>query len=502
MATYYFRNANGNWGAAASWSITSGGPANGAVPTVLDDAYFDSNSGSCTFNTTGFVCKTLICSGVGPGNYIGTFTFTNGVVVSGNITLSSGMTITGSGILTANITSTFTSNGKTWPAGLTFAGNSTFTLADNLTVTGPISLSGSNLNINSNTLYIGNNLTHTTATSVVGTTNFIFNGTGTWSHTSTGLIQNNVTISATAILTIGTSVYWGGTTGNSLINIGGIVITTGSTLYLAGSTTGVSTIINVDSNGIIWNNITVTSGTFVGTINLLSDLYFSGTLVNGNATTGTVVNGSTIYCISGRLDGFGNGSSLGGTSTLIFKGNSTWYTLYSGFSLGFNIIIDCERLGLSPSGTVGYHYGSTVTYVRGSFNKTDTFRISGNTLINFHKAPLYTVICNNSSTITMNEFFSGSPNRIVSISSSGVTNYTIAFQDGFEKISKFVNINNCTLSKPQQLLVITNSPRSSTNTRGIRYINQSPNGIAKGKPSINAPMTFGAGGLLSDPNMR
>jgi hypothetical protein len=51
------------------------------------------------------------------------------------------------------------------------------------------------------------------------------------------------------------------------------------------------------------------------------------------------------------------------------------------------------------------------------------------------------------------------------------------------------------------LLVITNSPRSSTNTRGIRYINQNPNGIAKGNPSINAPMTVGVGGLIGDPNM-
>ena len=101
-------------------------------------------------------------------------------------------------------------------------------------------------------------------------------------------------------------------------------------------------------------------------------------------------------------------------------------------------------------------------------------------------------------TITMNEFFSGSPSRLVNIASSSVnTNYTITFQDGFEKIAKFVNISGCTLSKPMQLLVITKSKRSSTNT-GIRYINQSPNGIAKGEPSVNQT-TFGANGLLPDP---
>jgi len=77
------------------------------------------------------------------------------------------------------------------------------------------------------------------------------------------------------------------------------------------------------------------------------------------------------------------------------------------------------------------------------------------------------------------------------------SNYTITFQNGFEKIAKFVDISNCTLSKPLQLLVITNSKRNSKNI-GIRYINQSPNGIAKGEPSVNLT-TFGAGGLLPDP---
>ena len=108
------------------------------------------------------------------------------------------------------------------------------------------------------------------------------------------------------------------------------------------------------------------------------------------------------------------------------------------------------------------------------------------------------VIIGASTTITMNEFFSGSPSLVTNISSTGTTsNYTIAFQDGFEKIAKFVDISGCTLSKPLQLLVLTNSKKNSRNS-GIRYINQSPNGIAKGEPSVNLT-TFGAGGLLPDP---
>jgi len=103
-------------------------------------------------------------------------------------------------------------------------------------------------------------------------------------------------------------------------------------------------------------------------------------------------------------------------------------------------------------------------------------------------------------TYTMNEFFNGSPKFITNISSSGL-NYIITFQDGFEKISKFVNINGCTLSKPLQLLVITNSKRNLTN-KGLRYVNQSPNGIAKGVPSTLTQTTYNSQMLINDPAIK
>jgi hypothetical protein len=54
----------------------------------------------------------------------------------------------------------------------------------------------------------------------------------------------------------------------------------------------------------------------------------------------------------------------------------------------------------------------------------------------------------------MNQFFGRSPNIISRVSSTTTNNYTISFQDTTEKIGKYVALRNCTLSRPNQLLVI------------------------------------------------
>ena len=248
---------------------------------------------------------------------------------------------------------------------------------------------------------------------------------------------------------------------------------------------------NITCNGVICPFTLILSGN----ITLNDDLYFSN-YFTGGATATTIFN-FNIYCMSGTLDG---NNSILGTSTFYFKGNSTWSTIYSGFKFGLNTIIDCDTLTL-PTLTNRYaSYGSnTIRYVRGIINKNGIFRVIASCIIvDFHKCIIDNIQVSGTITITMNEFFSGNPSRLVNIASSNVsTNYTIAFQDGFEKIAKFVNISNCTLSKPLQLLVLTKSKINSRNT-GIRYINQSPNGIAKGEPSVNQT-TFGPGGLLPDP---
>lgn len=308
--------------------------------------------------------------------------------------------------------------------------------------------------------------------------------------TSGNLVVN---VNTAALAGINFTNYLGTITFNANINVqGALNLGTGGYTQI-GSLNGVAFFgtNNITCNGVICPFTLILSGT----ITLNDDLYFSNFFTASSVAT--TINNFNIYCMSGTLDGDAN---ISGTSTFYFKGNSTWSTLYSGFQFRLNTIIDCNTLTL-PTLTNRYaSYGSgTIRYVRGLFNKNGRFTVLSNcTIVDFHKCIIDNIQLQGGQTITMNEFFSGSPSKVINIASSSVnTNYTIAFQDGFEKISKFVNISNCTLSKPMQLLVITKTKRSSTNT-GIRYINQSPNGIAKGEPSVNQT-TFGAGGLLPDP---
>jgi len=143
MATYYFRNTGtGVWGTASNWSLTSGGGATGAVPTAADTAVFDSNSISCTLNTSNRVCLSLSAT-----TYTNTLALTTlNLTVSGNINLGSGMSITTStGSLIVNANSTLTSNNKTLTvpfvaqtAGITLTFEDNWIFASGFTITGTL----------------------------------------------------------------------------------------------------------------------------------------------------------------------------------------------------------------------------------------------------------------------------------------------------------------------------------------------------------------------------
>jgi hypothetical protein len=465
MAVITVSILGGNWNAVTTW-------VGGVVPSpTLDTVAFTATSGNLTVN----VAST--CIGIDFTNYVNTITFTALLTINGPVNLGTGgYTQAGaSGIQVAG-TFTITSGGVTWSRLWTFSGGGIFTLADNWNFTGTLNFSNTGgLNINGNTINTSN-LTSTSGSAVSGTTNIVFNGTGTWSNTSTGAVRNNITINTTGTLTISGNVYYN--TG-TLTYTAGTVDTSGSTLNIALATT-------LNTSGMTWNNVTITSGIQT----LTSDLNCQ------NLTNSTVtINGLFNINVSGNLTA--NGITQG-TSTIVLMGTGLWTASNSSNTFRTPIIINTN--GIITLANSLTHDGD-LTYIKGivkSNNTTISFGSTIKTLINLHKIIFKNVIFDSGITTTMNEFFSGSPSLVTNISSSSTTaNYTIAFQDGFEKIAKFVNISNCTLSKPLQLLVITKSKRNSRNS-GIRYINQSPNGIAKGEPSVNQT-TFGAGGLLPDP---
>lgn len=361
--------------------------------------------------------------------------------------------------------------------------NVTLTIPNDLIVTNlNYAVFGINTIVNGFSITVLGNLSiaNTGVASVSGTTNLILGGTGIWSQTSTGSMRNNLTINTTGTITISGNVYYN--TG-TLTYTAGTVVTTGSTLNISLTTT-------LNTNYLFWNNVIITSGIQT----LTSDLNCQN-LTSGNNT----INGLFNINVNGNLTA--NGVILIGTATIVLVGTGTWTAPNGSNTFRAPIIINTN--GVITLANILNNSGN-LTYIKGTVKSNNTTITFGPSIIllNLNKLIFKNIILEGSLSVTMNEFFSGNPSLITNISSTNSQNYTITFQDGFEKIAKFVNIRNCTLSKPQQLLVITNSKKSSTNTRGIRYINQSPNGIPEGKPSIQNQTTFGAGGLLADPNMK
>jgi hypothetical protein len=530
MAIYYFRNVGTDWNTASNWSATDGGGATGVVPLATDDAYFTSNSGSCTVSTATRVCKTLIFSGVGAGNYANTFTLNNTLTVSGSITLSSTMTFAGTSTITINATSTITTNTKIFTCNIIASGTITLTLGDDVYIGGNLSFGtvvGTTVTINGNTLYCGGSLTGS-GNIVLGTSNITMNGSGTLS------------LSGFSSYLGGSGTFTFNTTGTININ-NHVFLSAGKTIqYIAGNVflpRGQSlTIINsggitsLDLKGVkFYGSVNMTTR---GSISLISDFIIDGGVFSSGSTLigspqPLVLNssGGNLYLgdqsIPSSISSSSGGvASITGTATIYIKGNGICVFAVSS-PVSNNIVFDFtgilritntnffggELVGLALN-------NGTYTFINGrvnsiSFNVTNlknqgTISIAGNaTLIGFDKfSGVGNIRITNAVTLTMDKFFSGRPDCISKVFCATTTGaYTITFQDTFEKFANWVKVSNCTLTRRGQLLIL--NQKATTNigrNTGVRYNNVWPNGIAKDSPIIpNPPMAFGAVGLLSDP---
>jgi len=374
MAIRYFKSGGTAWNSATSWATTIGGSDNApAVPTALDDVYFDASSASsCPITTTSGACKTLTCTG-----YTGTITTNAQLSISGNVTLGASSVHNGaSAIFIPNSTATITSNGNSninCPVIIQGAG-SVITLADNWTInglfttqpgSGTITLNGNNIfcrgGIFINSGGVGASLTR-------GTTNISITNTGSifTSSNSTGGLANNFTINApgSTITLVQSNVFY----------------RTGTFTYVAGTISGtwnfnVTASCTLDmTNGGTHTLITPFSLLLqtASTVTMLSDWYLSGinigftTTINGFSlySSGTVainvaLTGTTIL----RLKSSGSGQSFTGTGTIAIVGIS--------FEAGANTITIGNLTIVPRSG------GSTITYTSGSVNHTGTITIVG-----------------------------------------------------------------------------------------------------------------------------
>jgi hypothetical protein len=98
----------------------------------------------------------------------------------------------------------------------------------------------------------------------------------------------------------------------------------------------------------------------------------------------------------------------------------------------------------------------------------------------------------------MNEFFSGRANQKSIISASSTTNYTITFNDSLEKLAFYVKVSRATISRQNQLTVVTNGCNNGNNVNIKFAPNQLPNGLPKNKPLVSNQSQLGSF-LLSEP---
>jgi hypothetical protein len=338
MAANIFTGAiDNNWGTATNWSL-------GVVPTASDThtTTFDVTSPNCIVNSSARVCNILDFSG-----YTNTITMSNGITVSGDITLDSTMAsrVAGSGGLTVNATATLTSNGGTWNNALTFAGiTKIFTVSDNWNILGTVLVSGAGTHtFNGNNINCNGSLTMNVAN--LGTTIFNLVGTGTWSGSA--LFTGILNINTSGTITVSGTVLFGNSLGSTLTHISGTVITTGSTLQLYGQST-------LNTSGITWNNISNSAG-ISATNTLTSNL----NCVNLTISVTRIINGLFNINVSGNLTV--TTVILSGTATIILNGTGTW----SGTgTLKNNLTINASGTTIA-SGTLNYDTG-TLTHISGT----------------------------------------------------------------------------------------------------------------------------------------
>jgi hypothetical protein len=270
---------------------------------------------------------------------------------------------------------------------------------------------------------------------------------------------------------------------------GSVTLAAGMTIAGAGNLT-VNITGNLTSNGKLFPNTLIIAGD-TQTYTLI-DNWTVGSL-QGLATTAATINGNSItsnnnLTISGT-------AIYSGTTNLILNGTGTWSHNNVG-QIRNNLTINTNAV-ITITGTVYYNTG-TLTVLGIVKANTATLNIGlATTFVNCDKINFKTITITAATTQTFNKFFSGSAIQPTRIRSNGA-NYTISFQDGFEKITKFTKISNCTVSRRGQLLCITDKSNKGGNL-GVRYINQSPNGVPKNAPTVAAAMAYSVANI-SDPN--
>ncbi len=252
MTTLYLRTGGGNWGTATTWSLSSGGGADGSVPTAADDLICDvaSLTANLTVNGTSGapnLCRSLTCTG-----FVGTLTMGSGAQFNmgdgtiGHLVLVAGMTFSPNVAANMKFVSTTGPNNLTWggknlPGGLlTFdgvGGSWQFQDAPAQGLTPTVGLTNGALDLNSKAM-IGafSSSNSNTRSLTTGTMNWTMSSATFWETTNT----TGLTLNATGVTFLGTNLTSAAMAGNfGGVTVGNISCTalTSGTLTINGSPT-------------------------------------------------------------------------------------------------------------------------------------------------------------------------------------------------------------------------------------------------------------------------
>ena len=366
----------------------------GAATTTINQNHIYVGGNLSTISTLGIVNGTtnIILNGTGTWtsaggvlknnldiNTVGTITITGNVYYNtGILTYTSGIAA-GTGTLISNAATTFNTGAFLWPNMTLNAGAVSaviFTLSSNLNVTGTLDLGAgsSTTTINGYTIYTGGlRLSSNAGYYIIGTTNFIFNGTGTWSSTIGGRISNNLTINTIGTLTILGTVYYD--TG-ALIYTAGNVITAGSTLALFNNTT-------INTSGMTWGSVSFGNSVvspYNVTYTLSSDLNVGETLNFINSTWTVTINQNNINVGGNLTVSSASGAVVNGTTNIILNGTGTWSEPGNG-TLRNNLTINSPSGTITISGNVYYNTG-TLAWTSGIPAGTGILNLTAATTLN------------------------------------------------------------------------------------------------------------------------
>jgi hypothetical protein len=395
---------------------------------------------------------------------------------TGTVTHATGTTLT-LGINT-NATNTLDLNGIDFQT-ISIGGGSSpiYNLSSNLKCATLIMNSGTNVQLNNNTIYVTNLSGSSNNSGLYGTTLIYFNGwngNGTWS--GAGNLQLSVTIDTPNLLTVNDGVILqrggAGTTFFTVTQQSQVVFN--GTFAFAGITPNAIEV--TTPSNFMFNTLLVERATL---LNLNNPIFCNDFSHNPVATNWFGIINNNSITVMRNFSHFSGISGISGSGKIIMGGTGV---LQAGINTTSSNSIEFEIntsgvITLAPN--IRQTFSGIFRHVKGTvISKSSTFLFrTGATVLGASRMNLDNVQIDGAATITMDEFFSGTPQVPTKVISTTTQNYTINFTDGFEKLAKNVRVSRCTIGRRGQLLLLSKGG-FGVNNLGIRYYNQLPNAVS------------------------